>query len=47
MKINQPVTQRELPFPKGHYLVSTTDLKGIITSANDTFVQLRDLSAMN
>ena len=40
MKNNQPVTQRELPFPKGHYLVSLTDLKGAITSANDQFVRL-------
>lgn len=40
MKNNQPVTQREIPFPSGHYLVSLTDLKGIITSANDHFVQL-------
>lgn len=40
VKINQPVTQNELPFPKGHYLVSTTDLKGIITSANEPFVRL-------
>lgn len=40
MKNNQPVTQREIPFPSGHYLVSLTDLKGTITSANDLFVQL-------
>lgn len=40
MKNNQPVTQREIPFPSGHYLVSLTDLKGIITTANDHFVQL-------
>lgn len=40
MKNNQPITQREVPFPKGRYLVSRTDLKGIITYANDTFVEL-------
>lgn len=40
MKNNQPVTQHERSFPKGAYLVSTTDLKGIITSANDQFVSL-------
>jgi aerotaxis receptor len=40
VKINQPVTQREKPFPPGCYLVSKTDLKGIITYANEAFVQL-------
>ena len=29
---NQPVTQREVPFPPNSYLVSRTDLKGIIKS---------------
>ncbi|HTY02737.1 MAG TPA: methyl-accepting chemotaxis protein [Rhodocyclaceae bacterium] len=40
MKINQPVTQVEKPFPPGQYLVSRTDLKGVITYANDAFVNL-------
>jgi aerotaxis receptor len=40
MKINQPVTQVEKPFPKGKYLVSRTDMKGIITYANDAFMEL-------
>lgn len=40
MKINLPVTQVEVPFPKGCYIVSRTDLKGMTTYANDTFVQL-------
>ncbi len=40
MKTNLPVTQVEHPFPKGKYVVSKTDLKGIITYANDTFVEL-------
>ncbi len=40
MKNNQPVTQVEKPYPRGRYLVSKTDLKGIITYANDTFVEL-------
>ena len=44
MKNNQPVTQHELPFPKGSYLVSVTDMKGIITSANDQFVRLSGFS---
>ncbi|AVZ79330.1 hypothetical protein C3497_07670 [Zoogloeaceae bacteirum Par-f-2] len=40
MKVNLPVTQREKPFPPGCYLVSKTDLKGIITYANDAFVEI-------
>ena len=45
MKNNQPVTQVERPFPAGKYLVSKTDLKGIITYANDAFVELSGFSA--
>jgi aerotaxis receptor len=40
MKNNFPVTQVEVPFPKGRYIVSRTDLKGITTYANDTFVEI-------
>ena len=40
MTKNLPVTQREVPFPKGKYIVSRTDLKGIITYANDTFIEI-------
>ncbi|CAG0981841.1 Aerotaxis receptor [Rhodocyclaceae bacterium] len=40
MKNNQPVTQREKPFPAGKYLVSKTDLKGAITYCNDAFIEL-------
>jgi aerotaxis receptor len=40
MKKNLPVTQVEVPFIKGKYIVSKTDLKGCITYANDTFVEL-------
>ena len=43
MKINTPVTQVEIPFPKGRYIVSRTDLKGLVTYANDTFI---DISAV-
>ena len=38
MKSNLPVTQTELALPKGRYIVSRTDLKGITTYVNDTFV---------
>ena len=40
MKTNLPVSQIEVPFPKGRYIVSRTDLKGMITYANDTFIQI-------
>jgi aerotaxis receptor len=40
LKVNLPVTQVEVPFPKGRYIVSRTDLKGSITYANDTFVAI-------
>jgi aerotaxis receptor len=44
MKNNQPVTQREVPFPPDCYLVSKTDLKGSITQANDAFVKISGFS---
>lgn len=45
MKKNFPVTQTECPFPKGEYIVSKTDLKGITTYANNTFVKICGFSA--
>ena len=44
LKKNLPVTQREVPFPPGRYIVSRTDLKGVITYANDTFVEISGFS---
>ena len=44
MKNNQPVTQHEVHFPRDSYLVSRTDLKGIITYANDAFVEISGFS---
>ncbi len=44
MKNNQPVTQREVHFPPNSYLVSRTDLKGVITYANDAFVDISGFS---
>lgn len=40
MRANAFVTQNEKPYPKGQYLVSKTDLRGIITYANEAFVEL-------
>ena len=44
MKINLPVTDKEYPFPRGGTIVSKTDLKGIITYANDTFITVSGYS---
>lgn len=44
MKTNLPVTQQEIPFPPGCYIVSRTDLKGTITHANDAFVEVSGFS---
>ena len=40
MKINMPVTDKEVVMQPGTILVTRTDLKGIITYANDAFVQI-------
>ncbi|MDN3544674.1 MAG: methyl-accepting chemotaxis protein [Roseateles asaccharophilus] len=40
MRDNQPVTQREYPFPAGTSLVSTTDLKGRILHCNAAFIEV-------
>lgn len=44
MKTNLPITQVEIPFPKGRYIVSRTDLKGITTYVNDTFIDISGFS---
>lgn len=44
MKINEPVTDREIPFPEDSILVSKTDRKGIITYANQAFVDISGFS---
>jgi len=40
MRNNQPVTQREYPFPIGQELVSVTNLKGQILYCNDAFEEV-------
>ncbi|WP_326541154.1 methyl-accepting chemotaxis protein [Pseudorhodoferax sp.] len=40
MRVNQPVTQREYPVGEHETLLSTTDLKGRITYANDAFIRI-------
>lgn len=44
MKINLPVTNQEIQMKKGQILISRTDLKGIITYANDEFVDISGYS---
>ncbi|HJW72982.1 MAG TPA: PAS domain-containing methyl-accepting chemotaxis protein [Geothrix sp.] len=40
MRMNEPVTQREVQFDPEEALISKTDLKGFITYANEAFVQV-------
>ena len=40
MKQNLPITDVEVPFPDGEEIISTTNLKGIITSFNNTFQKI-------
>ncbi|MDD5241134.1 MAG: Tar ligand binding domain-containing protein [Sulfuricella sp.] len=44
MKTNLPITGREKNLPAGSMLVSRTDAKGIITYANDAFVEISGFS---
>ncbi|TPE47515.1 methyl-accepting chemotaxis protein [Maribrevibacterium harenarium] len=40
MKNNQPITNVEQRFQPGELLISSTDLKGVITDCNDAFVRI-------
>ena len=44
MKTNLPITQTEVHIPRGRYIVSRTDLKGITTYVNDTFLTVSGFS---
>lgn len=44
MKINMPVTNHEVKLREGEELVTTTDLKGIITSVNPAFIEISGFS---
>ncbi len=40
MRVNEPITNREIPLPEGEMLVSRTDTGGRITFCNAAFVQV-------
>ncbi|KAB0503160.1 methyl-accepting chemotaxis protein [Pseudomonas moorei] len=40
MRNNQPVTQREIPLAPQQKLISTTNVRGVITYCNDAFVEI-------
>jgi methyl-accepting chemotaxis protein len=44
MKSNQPVTDHEILMKEDDFVVSTTDLKGRITSVNQTFIEISGFS---
>lgn len=44
MRTNQPVTGREQTFGVDERLISTTNLKGVIESANETFIRISGFS---
>jgi len=44
MKVNEPVTGQELTYGEDRIIISTTDLKGIITYANEDFLEISGFS---
>lgn len=40
MRRNEPVTQKERTYPATYHLITTTDIKGRITAANDEFAEV-------
>jgi aerotaxis receptor len=40
MRVNMPVTQREHQLQEGAFIVSTTDLRGVITYVNEEFIRI-------
>ena len=44
MKINLPVTQKEIDYSESEVFVTKTDVKGIVTYANDSFVKISGFS---
>lgn len=44
MRTNLPVTDREVSYPHDAHLITTTDLQGVITFANDDFIAVSGFS---
>ncbi len=44
MRVNMPVTQREHQLSEGAFIVSTTDLRGVITYVNEEFIRISGFS---
>ena len=44
MKINMPVTNNEITFDDSQFMLTKTDLKGVITYANQDFIQVSGFS---
>lgn len=40
MRLNEPVTQRDMGMSEGMEIISTTNLKGALTSANEDFIRM-------
>lgn len=44
MRINEPVTQREQPLKDDDVIISTTTVKGVVTSVNEDFIRISGFS---
>lgn len=44
MRVNEPVTQKEQIYPEHYHLITTTDLRGKITAANEEFAEVAGYS---
>ncbi len=44
MRVNEPVTGQERTYGEDRIIISTTDLKGIVTYANDDFIEISGFS---
>ena len=45
MKINMPVTNKEVTFDESEFMLTKTDLKGSITYTNHSFIKISGYSA--
>jgi len=45
MKINMPVTNKEVTFNESEFMLTKTDLKGSVTYTNHSFIKVSGYSA--